>query len=91
MGRGQYHTASQLLEQALQSSGNAPGVQAKLGFSLMTMGQQKLGMDYLQRAFAKDPSQTRVGMALTVIHLKRGEVKPALEVAEKVARESRRA
>ena len=85
MGRGQYETANRLLEEALQASGEAAGIQANLGFSLIGAGQQKPGLDNLEAAFAKDPSQARVGFALTVMYIKLGEFEAAVSMAGKVA------
>ena len=89
MGRGQYDRANRLLEEALQASGDAAGIQASLGFSLIGAGQQKLGLDNLEAAFEKDPSQARVGFALTVMYIKSGELDAAVAMAGKVAERDR--
>ena len=68
-----------------EASGEAAGIQANLGFSLIGAGQQKPGLDNLEAAFAKDPSQARVGFALTVMYIKLGEFEAAVSMAGKVA------
>ena len=90
-GRSQFETSNQLLEEALRASGNAPEVQAKLGLSLIGMGQQGLGLEHLQAAYAKDPSQTRVGYALTIMYLRQQEIEAAVELAGQIAARDRTA
>lgn len=84
MGRRQYATANRYLEQALRASGDAPDVRAELGLGLIGAGQLEGALDQLQLAFRKDPGLARAGVALAVLHLKRGESQQAVAVMEGV-------
>jgi putative PEP-CTERM system TPR-repeat lipoprotein len=85
MARGRFQIATGYLEQALKASDDAADVHATLGFSFLGSGQQDLAVKHLERAFSQDRGQLRAGTALTVIHLKRGDAKRAVDVANAVA------
>ncbi|MBK6279414.1 MAG: hypothetical protein IPF57_15455 [Gammaproteobacteria bacterium] len=68
MGRGQYERKWPTgLDDGLQAARTKLRGSSPPGFSLIGAGQHKLGIDNLEAAFEKDPSQARVGFALTVM------------------------
>ncbi len=84
MAVGKNQMAARFLEQALETGGGSPEVNATLGFNLLQTGQQDLGIQYLQKAFDKDPSRGNLGTSLAVLHIRRGDPKKALSVAEQL-------
>jgi len=84
MAVGKNQMAARFLEQALETGSGSPEVNATLGFNLMQTGQQDLGIQYLQKAFDKDPSRGNLGTSLAVLHIRRGDPKKALSVAERL-------
>lgn len=81
MAERRYQQASRLLEDAVKFSGGAADLRAELGFSLIGEGRSDLGLDYLQQAFASDPKQTRAGIAMATLLMRRGQAEKALAVA----------
>lgn len=87
MTEGRYAQASRLLEESLRLSGpGAADIRTDFGLSLLGEGRSDLGLEHLQQAFAKDPSQTRAGVALATLLMRRGQTAKALEVAETLAK-----
>jgi len=86
MSERRYAQASRLLEDSLNLSSGSSEVRADLGLSLIGDGRSDAGLEQLQQAFAKDPSQTRAGMALAALLLRRGQPAKALQVAESLAK-----
>jgi putative PEP-CTERM system TPR-repeat lipoprotein len=82
MAQKQYRKASELLERAVQVAAGAPQFESSLGFGLLGSGQEDLGLEHLTQAFRKDVGQSRVGMALAVLHIRRGQPQKAVAVAE---------
>ncbi len=81
-----FRKASALLERAAQVTGGAPQFESSLGFSLLGGGQVNQGLEHLTKAFLKDPGQLQVGAALAVLHIKRGQPRQAVQVAEAMTR-----
>ena len=81
-----FRKASALLERATQVTGGAPQFESSLGFSLLGGGQVNQGLEHLTRAFLKDPGQPQVGAALAILHIKRGQPRQAVQVAEAMTR-----
>ena len=82
-----YAQASRLLEESIKVSGGASAdIRADFGLSLLGEGRSDLGLEQLQLAFAKDPSQTRAGVALATLLMRRGQPAKALAVAEALAK-----
>lgn len=81
----QYAKANGLLEQAIEYGGSDSEIQTQLGFSLLAKGDGDIALEHLRRAFAKDSTQSRVGAALVMLNIRRGQARQALEVAEKLA------
>lgn len=81
MSERRFGQASKLLDEAVKLSGGAAEFRAELGFSLLGEGRSDLGLDYLQQAFAGDPRQTRTGMALATLLMRRGQPDKALAIA----------
>lgn len=82
LARNQFAKAANLLEQAGPMALREPRLTGTLGFSLIGLGREEQGMDYLSRAFAKNPADFRLGNSLVMFHLQRGESKAAIRVAE---------
>jgi putative PEP-CTERM system TPR-repeat lipoprotein len=86
MSERRYPQASRLLEEALKLSGGAADVRTDLGLSLLGEGRTDFGLEHLQQSFARNPKQTRAGIALAALLMRRGQPTKALEVAETLAR-----
>lgn len=86
MSERRYTQASKLLDDSLKLSGGAADVRADFGLSLIGDGRSDAGLEQLQQAFAKDPSQTRAGMALAALFMRRGQAAKALQVADSLAK-----
>ncbi len=86
MTERRYAQASLLLEESLKLSGDVADVRADLGLSLLGDGRTDAGLEQLQRAFAKDPSQVRAGVALATLLLRKGQAAKAMSVAESLAK-----
>ncbi|RIX40716.1 MAG: PEP-CTERM system TPR-repeat protein PrsT [Rhodocyclales bacterium GT-UBC] len=86
MTERRYAQASALLEESLKLSGDMPDIRADLGLSLLGDGRSDAGMEQLQQAFAKDPTQTRAGIALATLLLRKGQADKAKGVAESLAK-----
>lgn len=86
MSERRYPQASRLLEEAVKLSGGAADIRADFGLSLLGEGRSDSGLQHLQQAFARDPKQTRAGIALAALLMRRGQPAKALEVAESLAK-----
>jgi Tfp pilus assembly protein PilF len=53
-----------------------------LGFSQLGLGQTTQGQLSLEKAFAANPSDTRTGMALAMLHMRQGKSDKAMKIAE---------
>ncbi|MFO1362614.1 MAG: XrtA/PEP-CTERM system TPR-repeat protein PrsT [Burkholderiales bacterium] len=84
MVRREYALASGYLDEALALSGGAAGVEAVAGFNLIASGQAAAGLQRLERAFEKDPGQSRAGLVLATSHLRRGNAPAAVAIAAKI-------
>lgn len=82
MSERRYQQASRLLEQAVTLSGGAADMRAEFGLSLLGEGRSDQGLEYLQQAFAKDSQQTRAGVALASLLMRRGQSAKAVAVVE---------
>lgn len=82
MGQKNFRKASALLERAVQVGGGAPQFESSFGFSLLGSGQESQGIEHLTQAFRKDPGQGKVGTALAMLHIKRGQPRQAVQIAE---------
>lgn len=82
MSERRYPQASRLLEEAVKLSGGAADIRTDFGLSLLGEGRSDNGLQHLQQAFARDPKQTRAGIALAALLMRRGQPAKALEVAE---------
>lgn len=82
MGQKDYRKASDLLERAIQLGGGAPQIESSLGFSLLGSGQESQGIEQLAKSFAKDAGQTNAGTTLSMLYMKRGQARQAVQVVE---------
>ena len=81
MGQKDYRKANDLLERAVRL-GSTPPIEGSFGFSLLGSGQESQGIERLAKSFAQDAGQTKVGTALTMLYMKRGQARQAVQVAE---------
>ncbi len=85
MALKRYARASAYFEQAAARSGDAPGLQAALGFSRLGKGEPDAALPNLQRAFEAAPADLGVATTLANLHQRRGEAARALAVAERAS------
>lgn len=78
--------AADLLGQVGGAEAKDPETVAALGFSLVSSGQRDEGMEYLGRAYTQRPGDIRLGNALVMLNIRRGESRAAVTVAETLAR-----
>lgn len=87
---GRHGRAAELLEKAKDLSGGAPDVRTRLAFSRLGTGDQDRAIEELAGVMAQEPDDISSGLALGVLHLKRGEYPDAERVAwELVSRDPR--
>ncbi len=84
MALNRHATAAALLEEGMRQSDAKPVVQSTLGFSLLASGREDMGIQQLQKAFARDAGQARAGMVLVTNYLKNGQIKQAREAADRL-------
>jgi putative PEP-CTERM system TPR-repeat lipoprotein len=82
LGQKQNAKAAKLLAQAGSVVSQAPQLSGTLGFSLIGLGQPEQGLFHLTQAFAKNPSDFRLGSSLVMLNINQGKTKEALRVAE---------
>ncbi|MBK9675435.1 MAG: PEP-CTERM system TPR-repeat protein PrsT [Betaproteobacteria bacterium] len=85
LAQRRYAQASELLEKAVARTGSAEMTRS-LGFSQIGLGRGDLGVASLEKAFTVNPGDTRAGMTLAMIYLRRGQTQKALQAAEAMAR-----
>lgn len=88
MALNRHATAAALLEEGMRQSDAKPLVQSTLGFSLLASGREDLGIQQLQKAFARDAGQARAGMVLVTNYLKHGQIRQAREAADRLVDKS---
>lgn len=86
MKEGNFRRASELLDQAVQVSGGAADIRTEFGLSLIGTGKAESGIEQLKQVFDRDPKQIRAGIALTMLYLRTGRPKPALDVIQKIVK-----
>lgn len=77
-----YLRATHYLERAAEAMQGDAQVQAALGYSLLGGGQPEAGIASLEKAFAANPRDGAVGMVLTSLYMRRGDIDKALAVAQ---------
>lgn len=65
-------------------TGGAPAMYAQMGIGLVQQGRVGPGVEYLERALAKDPAQAQAAIVLAVAYLQRGEASKAAGIAERL-------
>lgn len=84
MALNRHATAAALLEEGMRQSDAKPLVQSTLGFSLLASGREEMGIQQLQKAFARDAGQARAGMVLVTNYMKHGQIRQAREAADRL-------
>ncbi|MBL0086999.1 MAG: PEP-CTERM system TPR-repeat protein PrsT [Ideonella sp.] len=85
LARKHYVQASELFEKSAARNGASDAVR-ELGFSQLGLGQDKLGLANLERAFASNPNDTRAGVQLATIYAQQGQSAKALQTAEAIVK-----
>jgi putative PEP-CTERM system TPR-repeat lipoprotein len=85
MARKRYQLASEWFEKAAAKSGTASAVR-ELGFSQLSLGQDKAGMANLEKAFAAKPGDARAGVQLTMTYLAQGNSAKAMQTAQAIVK-----
>ena len=81
MRQGNHAKAAALFQEAAQAH-DSPDIQAGLGVSLISAGQQEAGFQALGRAYAKAPTATQAAVPYALALLKRGDPRKAVAVVE---------
>ncbi len=85
LSQRRYAQATTLLEKAAERTGS-PDMNRSLGFSQLGLGQTTQGQLSLEKAFAANPSDTRTGMALAMLHMRQGKTDKAMKIAESMVK-----
>lgn len=85
LARKQYAQAAELFERAavLNPSGEAV---RELGFSQLALGQDKLGLANLEKAFNRNHADLRAGIQLATIYARQGQNARAVQIAEAIVK-----
>lgn len=75
-----------LLSEKSAARNGASDAVRELGFSQLGLGQDKLGLANLERAFASNPNDTRAGVQLATIYAQQGQSAKALQTAEAIVK-----
>ncbi len=86
MADREYAKAAALLARAAELGPDAAGTETRLGLSLLGAGRQAQSIEHLKRANAKGASDNSAGVALAMLHLKRGDAKKAVEIVDGLLR-----
>lgn len=81
MAQHRYLQASELLERAAAMTGSAE-MNRTLAFSQLGLGRNDIGQISLEKAFAKQPGDTRTGTALAMLYMRQAKTREAQQVAE---------
>ena len=81
MQRRQYAQAAELFDRA-SKGGTSSDALRELAFSQFGLGQDKLALATLEKAYAKNPRDYRAGMQLAVTYARQGQGAKAVQVAE---------
>lgn len=86
MKQRNFRKASELLDQAVAASGGAADIQTDFGLSLVGAGKTDSAVAQLEKTFNKDPKQTRAGIVLTILYMRRNDTARALDVIQRLVR-----
>ncbi|MEL4178074.1 XrtA/PEP-CTERM system TPR-repeat protein PrsT [Roseateles sp. PN1] len=86
LARKHYSQASDAFEKSAQRN-NSPDAVRELGFSQLGMGQDKAGLNNLEKAFADNPKDTRAGVQLAMIYAREGQSARALQTAQTIVKQ----
>lgn len=79
---GRYNQANPLLEQASSIDTHGENIHTELGINWLTMGQDTLAIEQLEMAAKNHPENTKAGISLVVMYIKRHEGAKALPIAK---------
>lgn len=85
LARKQYAQAAELFERAAVLNPTGEAVR-ELGFSQLALGQDKLGLANLEKAFARNNSDLRAGIQLATIYARQGQNNKAVQIAEAIVK-----
>ena len=83
MARRQYDKAAEVLDRASKQASSLPALR-DLSFSQFALGQDRLALANLEKAYTANRKDTRAGMELAVFYARSGNAKRAVEVAEEM-------
>jgi putative PEP-CTERM system TPR-repeat lipoprotein len=81
MARRQYAQAAEFLDKAAKLTSGGPALR-DLSFSQLGLGQEKLGLANLEKAYKQNPKDMRAGIELAVYYARAGDAKRAVKIAE---------
>lgn len=84
LGQKRYSKATGLLEKAVALGMDDPGLRASLGFSQLGQDNTAAATANLQAAFDKTPGDFTLALSLANLHMRNGDAKKALDVAQSV-------
>jgi len=85
MARKRYVQASEFFEKSAARGGSSSAIR-ELGFSQLSLGQDKLGLANLEKAFAATPGDGRAGVQLANVYLNQGQTAKALQTAQAIVK-----
>ena len=81
LARKQYDKAAEVLDKASRQGRNNSALR-ELSFAQLGLGQAKLGLANLERAYAANPKDLRAGIELAVYYARNGQGPKAVQVAD---------
>lgn len=81
LAQRRYVQATELLEKAAARTGSAE-MNRTLAFSELGLGRIEVGQATLEKAFAANPADSRAGTTLSMLYMRQGKAKRALQTAE---------
>ncbi len=81
MAKRQFGPAAEAFERASARSSNNAALR-ELGFSQLGLGQDKIGLANLEKAWAKNPADYRAGVQLATLYMRQGESVKAVQTAQ---------
>jgi putative PEP-CTERM system TPR-repeat lipoprotein len=81
LARRQFNKAAEMLDKASRKSPASASLR-DLSFSQFALGQERLAVQNLEKAYAANPGDSNTAMELAVYHARRGDARRAVQVAE---------
>lgn len=83
LARRQFQQAAEMLDKAAKASQSGAALR-DLSFSQFALGQDKLALANLEKAYTGNRKDLRAGMELAVYHARQGDPKKAVKIAEEL-------